>query len=58
MKSFQFLLAALCASFSAVALATTTSPEAETALVQLPRRALYEKRSGCTKTYKGNLVTN
>jgi len=46
MKSFQFLLVALCASFS-VALA---NPEEATA--QLTRRALYEKRGGCTKSYK------
>lgn len=50
MKSFQFLLVALCASFS-VALANP-----EEATEQLTRRALYEKRGGCTKSYKGTLI--
>lgn len=49
MKSFQIVIAALCASVS-VALA---SPES---VVEFPRRALYEKRASCSKTYKGTYV--
>jgi hypothetical protein len=48
MKTVQFLITALCASFS-VALAT---PETITDRT-VERRALFEKRGSCSKTYKG-----
>ncbi|CAM0138800.1 hypothetical protein VKS41_005988 [Umbelopsis sp. WA50703] len=47
MKTVQFLITALCASFS-VALAT---PETITDRT-VERRALFEKRGSCSKTYK------